>query len=110
MPVDPNAAIEITALKSVAPMARGYVKDIRLRWALEEIGLDYRVRLVGGPIGEKRPELLADQPFGQIPVYKEAGLTLFESGAILIHLGEKDERLLPRDAAGRARAIAWMLA
>jgi glutathione S-transferase len=91
-------------------MARGYVKDIRLRWALEEIGLDYRVRLVGGPVSDKRPELLAEQPFGQIPVYKEAGLTLFESGAILIHLGEKDERLLPRDAAGRARAIAWTFA
>ena len=110
MAVDPNAAIEVTALKSVTATARGYVKDIRLRWALEEIGLDYRVRLVGGAVGEKRPELLADQPFGQVPVYKEPGLTLFESGAILIHLGDKDERLLPRDAAGRARAMAWTFA
>lgn len=109
MPVDSNAEIEVTALKSVPAAARGYVKDIRVRWALEEIGAAYRVRLVGGNTLNS-PDYLAEQPFGQAPVYKEPGLTLFESGAILIHLGEKDERLLPRDAVGRARATAWTLA
>jgi glutathione S-transferase len=110
MPVDPNATIEITAYQSVPDMARGRVKDMRVRWALEEIGLSYRTRLVGGAGGEKSPAHLADQPFGQVPVYKEGGLTLFESGAILIHIGEKDERLLPRDPAQRARAIGWAFA
>jgi len=113
MPVDPAADIEVTALAWVPAQARGYVKDMRVRWALEEIGLPYRVRLVGsigGIGGEKSPEHIADQPFGQVPVYKENGLTLFESGAILIHIGEKDARLLPRDPAARARAIGWMMA
>jgi glutathione S-transferase len=110
MPVDPNADIEITAYREVPEMARGRVKDMRVRWALEEIGLQYRTRLVGGVGGEKSPEHLADQPFGQVPVYKENGLTLFESGAILIHIGQKDERLLPRDPAARARAIGWAFA
>lgn len=110
MPIDPHAAIEITAYDWVPDMARGRVKDLRVRWALEEIGLPYRVRLVGGAGTEKSAEHLAEQPFGQVPVYREHGLTLFESGAILIHIGEKDERLLPRDAAGRARAIGWAFA
>jgi len=110
MPIDPAASVEVTAYRWVPPMARGFVKDVRVRWALEEIGLPYRVRLLGGAGGEKSSELLADQPFGQVPVYKEPGLTLFESGAILIHLGEKDARLLPRDPIARARAIGWTLA
>lgn len=110
MPVDRNAAIEITAYERVPPQAVGFVKDMRVRWALEEIGLPYRERLVGGAGGEKSPGHLADQPFGQVPVYKEAGLTLFESGAILIHIGGKDEKLLPRDEPGRARAIGWAMA
>lgn len=113
MPIDPAAPIEVTAYRWVPEMARGYVKDMRARWALEEIGLAYRVRLVGGAGGSgggKSPEHIADQPFGQIPVYKEPGLTLFESGAILIHIGEKDTRLLPADPARRARAIGWMIA
>ena len=110
MSIDLTASPEVTAYRWVPAMARGFVKDIRVRWALEEIGLPYRVRLVGGAGGEKWPEHLADQPFGQVPVYKEAGLTLFESGAILIHLGEKDVRLLPLDPAQRARAIGWTIA
>lgn len=104
-----DALAEVTAYRWVPPMAHGFVKDVRVRWALEEIGASYRVRLVGGAGGEKSPEHLADQPFGQVPVYKEAGLTLFESGAILIHLGQKDERLLPLDPVRRARAIGWAL-
>jgi glutathione S-transferase len=110
MPVDPDAAIEVTAYKWVPEMGRGRVKDMRVRWALEEIGLSYRTRLVGGAGGEKSPAHIADQPFGQVPVYKEGDLTLFESGAILIHIGEKDERLLPHNLAERARAIGWAVA
>lgn len=110
MPVDPTAPIEVTAYQWVPPMAEGFVKDMRVRWALEEIGQPYRERLTGGAGGEKSPDHIADQPFGQVPVYKEGDLTLFESGAILLHIGEKDERLLPRDEAGRARAIGWMFA
>jgi glutathione S-transferase len=110
MPVDPRAAVEVTAYKWVPPQARGYVKDMRVRWALEEIGQPYCVRLIGGIFREQSPDYLADQPFGQVPVYKDGDLTLFESGAILIHIGETDERLLPRDPAGRGRAIAWMFA
>ena len=66
MPVDPHAAIEVTAYKWVPPMGRGRVKDMRVRWALEEIGLSYRTRFVGGAGGEKSPEHMADQPFGQV--------------------------------------------
>ena len=110
MPVDPQAAIEVTAYRWVPEIARGRVKDMRVRWALEEIGLPYRVRLMGGAGGEKVPEHIADQPFGQVPVYKEADLTLFESGAILMHIGEKDARLLPREYAERARATGWAFA
>jgi glutathione S-transferase len=110
MPVDPNAEIEVTAFKWVPPFAQGFVKDMRIRWALEEIGQPYRERLIGGIFEEQPPEYLADQPFGQVPVYKEDGLSLFESGSILIHIGGKDERILPCDAGGRGRAISWMIA
>ena len=102
--------IEITAFDWVPEMAQGKVKDMRVRWALGEIDLPYRQRLVSGAGSDKSAEYLAEQPFGQVPVYKEGGLTLFESGAILLHIGEKDERLLPRDSDARARAIGWMFA
>jgi glutathione S-transferase len=102
--------IEITAYDWVPEMARGKVKDLRVRWALNEIGLAYRERLVGNAGAEKAPDHIADQPFGQVPIYKEGDLTLFESGAILLHIGGKDERLLPREPAARARATAWMFA
>ena len=110
MPVDPDATIEITGYQWVPPFGQGRVKDLRVRWALEEIDLSYRERLIGGIFEEKPAEYLADQPFGQVPVFKEHGLTLFESGAILLHIGEQDERLLPRDTARRGRAISWMIA
>ncbi|MFO1254251.1 MAG: glutathione S-transferase family protein [Sphingomonadaceae bacterium] len=110
MPTDHSAAIEVSAYRWVPDMARGFVKDMRVRWALEEIGLPYRVRLFGGAGGEKSAEHIADQPFGQVPVLREGDLTLFESGAILIHLGHKDERLLPRDPDARMRAIGWVFA
>jgi glutathione S-transferase len=110
MPVDSNAALEVTAFRWVPPFAQGFVKDMRVRWALEEIGLRYREHLIGGIFEEQPPEYLAEQPFGQVPVYKESGLTLFETGSILIHIGGKDERLLPADVKGRGRAISWMIA
>jgi len=115
MPADNTSPIEVTAFAWVPPFARGFVRDLRVRWALEEIGLPYRVRLIAGvggtSIGPPRPEnYQAEQPFGQVPVYKEGALCLFESGAIVLHVGAKDERLLPRDEPGRGRAIAWMIA
>lgn len=110
MSARPEAAPEITVYRSVPDFAYGRIKDIRVRWALDEIGRPYRTRLIGGIFEDKAPTYLADQPFGQVPVYKEGDLTLFETGSILIHIGEADARLLPRDAKGRGRAISWMIA
>lgn len=101
---------EITAYRSVPEFAHGRIKDIRVRWALDEIGQPYTTRLIGGIFEDKAPAYLTDQPFGQVPVYKADDLILFETGSILIHIGEADERLLPRDAKGRGRAISWMVA
>lgn len=110
MSARPEAPPEITAYRSVPDFAYGRIKDIRVRWALDEIGQPYRTRLIGGIFEDKAPTYLVDQPFGQVPVYKEGDLTLFETGSILIHIGEADARLLPRDAKGRGRAISWMIA
>ncbi len=107
MPVDPNATIEISAFAWVPPFAEGLVRDLRPRWALEEIGLSYRVRLLEG---ERPPEYYLEQPFGQVPLYCEGPLKIFESGAIVQHIGEKSEKLLPRDAIPRIRAIQWTYA
>ena len=109
MPVDPNADIEITAFRWVPPFAEGLVRDLRIRWALEEIGRPYRVRLLDAT--QPRPaEYFCEQPFGQVPIYKDDDVQLFESGAILIHLALQDERLLPVDRAGQMRGIAWLIA
>jgi glutathione S-transferase len=109
MPVDPNADVEITAFRWVPPFAEGLVRDLRLRWALEEIERPYRVRLLDAT--QPRPaEYFCEQPFGQVPIYKDRDVQLFESGAILIHLGLQDERLLPADKAAKMRGIAWVIA
>jgi glutathione S-transferase len=109
MPVDPNATVEITAFRWVPPFAQGLVRDLRIRWALEEIGRPYRVRLLDAT--KPRPqEYFCEQPFGQVPIYKDGEVELFESGAILIHLGMQDERLLPAETAARMRGIAWLIA
>jgi glutathione S-transferase len=109
MPVDPNSEIEITAFRWVPPFAQGLVRDLRLRWALEEIGRPYSVRLLDAT--KPRPaDYFCEQPWGQVPVYKDKEVELFESGAILIHLGMQDERLLPADTQGRMRGIAWLIA
>ncbi|HEX8625149.1 MAG TPA: glutathione S-transferase family protein [Allosphingosinicella sp.] len=101
--------IIVTAFKSVPPFAQGLVRDLRVRWALEEAGLRYEVRLLRD--GEKdSAEYRAWQPFGQVPAYEENGLKLFESGAIVLRIAKRSENLLPGDPAARARAIEWIFA
>lgn len=107
MPLNPNAAIEITAFRWVPDFAQGVVRDLRARWALEEAGLDYRVRLLGMP---RPPEYLKEQPFDQVPILKDDTVQIFESGAIIQYIGEKSEALLPRDPQGKYRAIQWTYA
>jgi glutathione S-transferase len=107
MPIEPNAAIEITAFRWVPEGAQGLVKDLRVRWALEEAQLPYRVRLIGG---ERPPGYEQDQPFNQVPCFRDEGVQIFESGAILQYIGEKSEALLPEEAQARYRAIQWTYA
>ena len=107
MPLNPNASIEITAFSWVPEFAQGVVRDLRARWALEEAGLDYRVRLLGAP---RPPEYLKEQPFDQVPCFNDGKVKIFESGAIIQYIGEQSEVLLPRDPQGRYRAIQWTYA
>src|SRR5437899_9608071 len=100
--------ITISAFGWVPPFARGQVRDLRVRWALEEAGLAYRTRLLEQG-DQNKPDYRALHPFGQVPILEDDGLTLFESGAILLYLGERSEALLPRDAAARARATQWLI-
>ena len=99
----------ITAFASSPDRGRGLARDMRVRWALEEVGQAYDVRLVSFA-QMKEPPHMARHPFGQIPTYEEAGLTLFESGAIVLHIAETRPGLLPDDPDARARAIGWMFA
>jgi len=101
--------ITISAFKWVPEFARGQVRDLRARWALEEAGLPYRTRLLAQGDQDK-PEYRALQPFGQVPILEEDGLVLFESGAIVLYVGERSETLLPKDRAARARATQWLIA
>jgi glutathione S-transferase len=99
----------ITAFESSPDRGRGLARDFPVRWALEEVGQPYDVRLVS--FAEmKQPAHLALQPFGQIPTYEEGDLAVFESGAIILHIAQTHTGLLPADADARARAIAWMFA
>jgi glutathione S-transferase len=107
MPLNPNASIEITAFRWVPEFAQGVVRDLRARWALEEAGLDYRVRLLDQ---QRPPEYLAEQPFDQVPCFSDGEVRIFETGAIVQYIGEKSEALLPRDPQGRFRAIQWTYA
>lgn len=109
MAVNPSAAIEISAFNWVPDFAKGVVRDLRVRWALEEAGIDYRVRLLD-PMAERPQEYLLEQPFGQVPVFVEGDLRMFETGAILLTVGERSETLLPKDEIGRARATCWLIA
>jgi glutathione S-transferase len=101
--------ITISAFKWVPEFAHGLVRDLRVRWALEEVGLPYRTRLLQQGDQDK-PDYRALQPFGQVPIFEEDGLVLFESGAIVLHVGARSEALLPRDAGARARAVQWLIA
>ncbi|MGL9622021.1 glutathione S-transferase family protein [Bradyrhizobium sp. U531] len=99
----------ITAFESSPDRGRGQARDMRVRWAFEEVGLAYDVRLVSFA-AMKQPAHLALHPFGQIPTYEDGDLALFESGAIVLHIAESHDGLLPKDANARSRAIAWMFA
>ena len=101
--------ITISAFRWVPPFARGQVRDLRVRWALEEAGLPYQVRLIDAD-DQASPDYRAQQPFGQVPMFEENGLVLFESGSIVLHIGARSEVLVPADDAGMARAITWLFA
>lgn len=107
MPVNENAPLEITAFKWVPDFAQGFVRDLRPRWACEEIGMEYSERL----LDLERPDsYFAEQPWGQVPVINDGGVRMFESGAILLHIAEKNERLMRRDAQSRALTVSWLFA
>jgi len=101
--------ITISAFRWVPPFAQGQVRDLRARWALEEAGLPYRTRLLEQGDQDK-PAYRALQPFGQVPILEEDGKVLFETGAIVLHIGERSEALLPKDPDARARAVQWLIA
>jgi glutathione S-transferase len=101
--------ITISAFNQVPDFARGLVRDLRVRWALEEASLPYQARLLEQG-DQEQPNYRLLQPFGQVPIFKEDGLVLFESGAIVLHIAERSETLLPKDSAGRARAVQWLIA
>lgn len=99
----------ITAFENSPDRGKGQARDMRVRWALEEVGQPYDVRLVSFA-AMKQPAHLALHPFGQIPTYEDGDLALFETGAIVLHIAERHDGLLPKDANARARAIAWIFA
>ncbi|ATQ79206.1 glutathione S-transferase [Massilia violaceinigra] len=101
--------LTISAFQYVPPFAQGVVRDLRVRWALEEAGLLYETRLIGPP-DQRSPDYLALQPFGQVPMMQDGDLTMFESGAIVLHIAQRSGALFPRDDAGRARATTWIFA
>jgi Glutathione S-transferase len=109
MPVHPSATTILTAFDNVPAFARGHVRDLRIRWALEEIGRDYTPQFLDA-MAPKPAEYRDWQPFGQVPAFDDGTVRLFESGAILLYLGEQDQRLLPRDPAGRWNATSWLIA
>ena len=102
------SAIKVSAYRWVPPFAQGLVRDLRVRWALEEAGMPYEERLLdfrNKPDGYRKL-----QPFGQVPTFEEDGLVLFETGAIVLHIAERSTLLLPPDPSARARATSWMFA
>jgi glutathione S-transferase len=101
--------IEVTAFKWVPPFAQGSVRDIRVRWALEEAGLAYDDRLIGFE-DQATPEYRALQPFGQVPAYRGGRVEMFESGAIVLWIALSSDQLMPADDAGRAMVMTWLFA
>jgi glutathione S-transferase len=98
----------LTTFDWVPPSPRGYVRDLRVRWALEEAGLSYRV--AGVPFSDRNAEHFAHRPFGQVPWLTDGDISIFESGAILLHLGELSDALLPTDPRSRSDALEWLFA
>src|SRR4030095_550860 len=109
MPVESTATAGVTAFRWVPDFAQGLVRDLRVRWALEEIGRPYRVRLLDA-LNPRPEDYFCEQPFGQVPAFRDEQVQLFESGAILIHLGLQDERLVATDTGAKKGAIAWLIA
>lgn len=101
--------ITISAFNHVPDFAKGLVRDLRVRWALEEAGLPYKSQLLEQGDQDKADYRLL-QPFGQVPIFEEDGQVLFESGAIILHLGERSETLLPKNPMARIRATQWLIA
>src|SRR5262249_31948527 len=101
--------ITISAFKWVPEFAYGQVRDLRARWALEEAGLPYKTRLLQHGDQDK-PDYRALQPFGQVPILQDGDFTLFESGAIVLYIGERSEALLPKGPVARAHATQWLIA
>jgi glutathione S-transferase len=102
------AELILTTYDWVPELPRGFVRDLRVRWALEEAGLPYRVEST--PFRDRGPEHFAHQPFGQVPWLTDGDLSIFESGAILLHLAERSDKLMPRDPHGRAEVQEWLFA
>lgn len=100
--------IILTTFDWVPEMPRGYVRDLRVRWALEEARLPYRVESV--PFRDRKTEHFAHQPFGQVPWLTDGDISIFESGAILLHLAERSDALMPTDPRGRSEVIQWLFA
>lgn len=101
--------IQVSAFRWVPPFAQGYVRDLRVRWALEEAGLPYQATLIDRE-AQASPGYREWQPFGQVPAFRDGAVEMFESGAIVLHLAERSEALAPHDPAGRARVTTWVLA
>ena len=104
--IDPSSEIEITAYRWVPQFAQGHVRDLRPRWACEEAGLPYRERLIN--VQDKPSGFGEEQPWSQVPVMRDGALHIWESGATLLHLGEKSAALLPAEGQARANAISWL--
>ena len=102
------ADLILTTFDWVPEMPRGYVRDIRVRWALEEAGLQYSVKSV--PFRDRKAEHFSHQPFGQVPWLTDGDISIFESGAILLHLGELSDRLMPAEPRGRSDVKEWLFA
>jgi glutathione S-transferase len=100
--------IILTTFDWVPEKPRGFVRDLRVRWALEEAGLPYRVKST--PFQDRGPDHFEAQPFGQVPWLTDGDLTIFESGAILLHLAEKSPALMPADPGDRAKVVEWVIA
>lgn len=98
----------LTTFDWVPEIPRGYVRDLRVRWALEEAGMPYRIETT--PFKERSADHLSHQPFGQVPWLTDAGTTIFESGAILLHLAERSDALMPAHEPGRGKVIQWLFA